>query len=130
MNLSRNFAQVLTGCDMEARTAIKDAITKRAAALIPTFTQRKSDPRQSLGYCYDGNRTRPENLGWRLLQAVELSHLEQPGAGCMGSPALKNKKVPTPTVEAIEAGQFDEVIEITWHEAASAEYWYRYEKQW
>ena len=60
------------------------------------------------GFCYDGNRTEAENLGWRTKQSV----------GFEKSP------------EEIASGEYDEQIVIGFHEAASSEYYYRYEKDW
>ena len=73
------------------------------------FAERdESYPGAFTGFSYDGNRTEPENLGWRTRQTV----------GFEKSP------------EEIAAGGYDEQIVIGFHEAASSEYYYRYEKDW
>jgi len=59
-------------------------------------------------YCYDGNRTQAENIGWR---SAQTSGFEVPPA-------------------KVEAGFYDEAIAKGFHEAASAEHYYRYEKDW
>lgn len=64
-------------------------------------------PHQGGEFCYDGNRCKPESLGWRLVQNY--------GA---------------PDVAEIEAGALDAEIVATYHEAANAEHWYRFEKDW
>lgn len=58
-------------------------------------------------YLYGGSRTMPANLGWRFLQNYG-----------------------EPTFEALMAGEYDEHLIANYHDAASAEHWYRYEKQW
>lgn len=78
------------------------AVATRAALIIPALTQRTGD------YMYSGNRTQPENLGWRLRQA----HGE------------------AATTDQIRWGFIDHLIADAWHAAASAEYYYRYEKDW
>jgi len=101
------FASLLTGNDhYTPANDVKTAIAVRATKLIPNFVQKQWSP-GDLDYCYDGNRCKPENLGWRFQQSF-------------GSPEPLQ----------IEAGEFDAQIEATYHEAAGAEYWYRYEKDW
>jgi len=65
------------------------------------FTYRDGD------FCYDGNRCKPESLGWRFVQTF--------GAPC---------------VAEIKGGALDAEIAATYHEAAEAEHWYRFEKDW
>lgn len=74
------------------------------------FAERDASHPDSMGmgFCYDGNRCEADNLGWRTRQTV----------GFELSP------------EQIAAGEYDESIVIGFHEAASSEHWYRYEKDW
>ncbi len=62
-------------------------------------------------YCYDGNRCRPENLGWRFVQHLSLGDN-------------------SPTAIEVNDGMWDDDILATFHEAAGCEYYYRYEKDW
>lgn len=102
---------VFTGSDPWERDEVKDAIGKRLTAILPTLKQRGGlEVPQHLWherYLYDGNRCKPENLGWRFVQNY-------------------GNREPA----AILRGDLDAQIEATWHEAAHAEYWYAYEKDW
>ena len=104
-------ATVLTGMNCHAeRDGLDSAVAERFEIIKGTeaFTQRDADdPRTMFGWCYDGNRTKAENLGWRFRQ----DH------GALDP-------------EAIKAGKYDRLIEATFHGAADAEYYYRYEKDW
>lgn len=124
MNHDKTFVQILTGNDQGGASDLKQAVAARAAVLIPSFTPRRGD------YAYDGHRCTPKNLGWRFLQNVRLSRLPQQPGGCVGPRELAGADLPEPTIEAIERGEFDRAIEATYHDAAGAEWWYRYEKQW
>ena len=107
-NIDETFLSVLTGSDCWGSDPLKAAVAKRATDLLPTLRQKQDheDP-VGMGYIYDGNRCKPQNLGWRFRQ---MFGDHEP--------------------EAILAGECDEEIEETWHEAAHSEYWYRYEKDW
>lgn len=105
------FNAVLTGTSPYATDDFSKAVAERFEAIKggEAFAERdENHPDAMLGYCYDGNRCRAENLGWRCSQTV----------GFDMSP------------EEIAAGAYDEQIAVGFHEAASAEYWYRYEKDW
>lgn len=100
------FVSLLTGNDhYTPANPVKDAVAQRAAVLIPGIPQQHPK-----GYdaCYDGNRCKPENLGWRFQQYF-------------GNPS---------DPQEVLDGEWDEQIVATYHEAASAEHWYRYEKDW
>lgn len=58
-------------------------------------------------FLFDGARTLPENLGWRFIQSYG-----------------------TPPVAAVLAGEYDEQLRANYYDAAGAEHWYRFEKQW
>ena len=108
--MDATFATILTGTNCHAeRTAVDWAIANRFTEIRghEAFAPRDAnDPRsRGFGFCYDGNRTQPENLGWRFVQ-------------------MHGKVNPA----AIEVGAFDTEIAETYHEAASSEHWYRYEK--
>jgi hypothetical protein len=97
---------------VSANKAICDAVAARVTGLILTTLKPKADNEPNgdshpTGYCYDGYRTEPSEIGWRFIQ---------------------NYGEPTP--ESIAAGEWDEAIVWTFHEAAASEYWYRYEKDW
>ena len=77
------------------------AVAERFSAIRDSLTQRTGN------LCYDGNRTKPTSLGWRLRQHFGIS-----------------------PVEDVLAGKIDSQIEEMWHYAADVEYWYRYEKDW
>jgi hypothetical protein len=64
---------------------------------------------------YEGGRTAPSELGWRFRQSV---------LGWIGA------TVPADMPKAVLEGKFDAEIEATWHDAARAQHWYTYEKQW
>jgi len=86
---------------------LKIFIGVRAAKLVHRFSRRDtaSHP-HSQGYVYDGPRCAPENLGWRLLKLY--------GA---------------PNFEEIQSGKWDSAIEETFHLAAEAEHYHKYEKE-
>lgn len=109
--MDQTFLQVLTGCDMAQADPIKVAVATRFAQILPTLKRRGGlEVPAHLWHerhIYDGNRCKPENLGWRFRQSFG-----------------------DPEPETILAGAWDAQIEATWHEAAKAEYWYAYEKQW
>ena len=109
--MDSTFAAVLTGTSPFESDAFTEAVAKRFESIKggEAFAERdENHPDAMFGYCYDGNRCRPENLGWRSAQTV----------GFRMSPEL------------VEAGEYDEAIAIGFHEAASSEYYYRYEKDW
>lgn len=104
-------ATVLTGMNCHAeRDGLDLAVERRFEAIKGTdaFAHRDhNDPRTMFGWCYDGNRTRSSELGWRFRQ----DH------GALDP-------------VSIEAGAHDAKIAATFHNAADAEYYYRYEKDW
>lgn len=106
------FAAVLTGTSPYEADDFTKAVAERFEAIKDdaAFAHRDHNHPESrgMGFCYDGNRTRAENLGWRVAQTV----------GYEKSP------------EEIAAGLYDAEIAIGFHEAASSEYYYRYEKDW
>ncbi len=109
--MDSTFAAVLTGTSPFAADDFTEAVAARYLLIKDTkaFVERGPDhPDVSFGFCYDGNRCRPENLGWRTAQTV----------GFELNP------------EQIAAGEYDDQIAIGFHEAASSEYYYRYEKDW
>jgi hypothetical protein len=83
-------------------TEIDCAIATRFNHIKDSFVQKEGD------FIYDGGRCIAEKLGWRFEQNTEHRF----------------------NVEDVESGKCDTDIERTWHDAASAEYWYRYEKRW
>ena len=84
---------------VEAPKDICDAVAERARYLIPRIYVKPG------AYVYTGYRTKPEELGWRFIQMHGEKH-----------PCF------------ILAGEHDEQIVETFHEAASAQHWYDYEK--
>jgi len=102
--MDNTFASVLTGADCWGPHKVKETVAERAKTLLPTLKQEHPE-----GYdaCYDGNRCKPENLGWRFRQSWGDHKLED-----------------------ILSGKCDAEITATYHDAASAEHYYRYEKDW
>jgi hypothetical protein len=99
---NNTFLGVLTGTDQFSQPdPLKAAIAVRLTALIPAIKQKEGD------YCYDGNRCKPENLGWRFQQ--EIGH---------------------PSLDEVKAGKWDDEVEWTYHHAANAEHYYRFQKDW
>lgn len=76
------------------------AVQDRFEQLLPGLEQNQGD------YCYDGNRCTPREVSWRVGIIEDM------------------------TPEQVTAGELDDCIVATWHERASAEHWYRYEKDW
>ena len=108
-NLGQDFLTVLTGSDCRGRSSLKDAVARRATILLPSI-QGRGDSNQDdyfRGYVYSGSRCRPENLGWRFIQSYG-----------------------EPSPYEVLCGRWDTQIAETVHEAAAAEHWYKYEKQW
>ena len=98
------FLGVLTGTDpyFGQDIDIKRAVAQRFEGIKAGFKQQAGD------LVYTGNRCRPTELGWRFIQN---------GGGNW-------------TPLDIIVGKADSGIEATWHDAASAEHWYTYEKDW
>ncbi len=110
MNHSATLANLISG-NAHHTTSVDQAVEKRfieireqGPLLSPVLVGHRDI---GSGYCYDGNRTEPENLGWRFAQYYD--HI---------------------TSEEIASGEYDEAVIWTYHEAASSEYYYRYEKDW
>ena len=105
------FATILTGLNCHAPLdGLDTAVAHRFEGILGTeaFAERDhTHPDCMFGYCYDGNRTRGESLGWRFRQ--EHGALDP---------------------VSIEAGAHDALIASTFHSAADSEYYYRYEKDW
>ncbi len=101
-------------------SAIDSAVAYRFNVIKNTLKHKQGE------YIYSVFRTLPSSLGWRFRQNLGMRE------------SWPNSTVPFPdfgkvadaTPEAITAGDFDECISYTWHDAAAAEWWYRYEKQW
>jgi len=98
------YNSLVTGDSPYANNAFSEAVAARFLNIKgdASFAERDES------FCYDGHRTNPENLGWRSRQIV----------GFEMSP------------DEIAAGDYDEAIVLGFHEAASSEYYYRYEKDW
>jgi hypothetical protein len=92
------------------RDGLDSAVAARFKLIRGTdaFAHRDADdPRTMFGWSYDGNRTLGSELGWRFRQ-------------------MHGSLNPEETVR----GTHDALIALTYHEAASSEYYYRYEKDW
>ena len=98
-----------------ARRLVDEAVAERFPQL--TIQRRSGD------YCYQDRRCSPENLGWRFRQRVFGANggPQLSGAGLYGVP-----KASMP--DEIRAGKWDAEIESTLHDAASAAWYYRHEK--
>jgi len=73
--------------------------------------------KRSGNYIYGAWRTTPEQLGWRYLQTIGLRDGLQ-------------AKIETSHITNVMLGRCDWLIEEVWHDAAAAEYFYRWEKDW
>jgi len=101
--MNNTFLGVFTGNDhFSAANPVKTAVAARLKQIVGGITE--GDPKE---FCYDGNRCKPENLGWRFEQ-------------WFGSPEPQ---------EILDGG-WDTQIEQVYQDAAGAEYYYRYEKDW
>ncbi len=95
------------------RQQVDDAVAARFLAIRKGLKRRTGD------YLYDGHRCLPEELGWRFRQNLSLK-LHEPGGLAWN---------PYPELPAeIEEGKHDGKIEHTWHDGASAEWYYTHEK--
>jgi hypothetical protein len=79
--------------------AVQAALLDRVSAVIA------SEPKRDGDYAYGLSKTHPEAIAFRVGNLVE----------------------PT-SPEDVQAGRFDIVIRDTYHERASVQYWYLYEK--
>jgi len=98
---------LLTGTAPIESNEIHQAVAIRFERIRDCLVERTGD------YVYIGNRCVPQNLGWRFCQNV---------GGFLGCTDFNPAE--------ILAGRFDAEIEETWHDAAGAEHWYMYEKDW
>lgn len=96
---------------MTPHETISLAVAERFNAIRHTLIEREGD------YIYNGHRTEADELGWRFRQ----NHPENPGLGLLW-PGYQGMELD------IIDGKHDAMIEAAWHDAASAAYWYRYEK--
>lgn len=101
----------LTGVMSACKTPFEQAVADRFKQIAPGLKRRTGQ------YLYDGNRCSPEQQGWRFHQNF---------AGQLA----RHRITPEPTPETILAGKHDAELEANWHDAASAEHWYTYEKDW
>jgi hypothetical protein len=92
---------------------VDKAVAERFKAIRKTLKVRDGE------FLYSGARCAPDFLGWRFRQNLSLE-LAQPG-GIGWEP-------PDTLAGEIAEGKHDAVIEATWHDAASAEWYYRFEK--
>lgn len=115
-DITTAFLGTLTGNDPTGRgdpnsdrEKVKQAVAKRFTEIQGTLIKRPGLEHSdwSKRHLYDGNRCKPENLGWRFIQSYGMH-----------------------SVEDILSGKCDREVEGAWHENASAEYWYAYEKDW
>ena len=92
---------------------VDEAVAERFLAIRSKFRERPGD------YVYNGPRTAPDQLGWRFRQNMSLAMHDPRGLAWPCYPQLPDE---------IARGQHDRMIEHTWHDAASAEHYYLYEK--
>ena len=103
--MTPEFASLLTGRYAPRQLPqLAQAIKTRFITIRPKLVERKGD------YCYDGNRTAPDEVAYRPWTAFVADV-----GDCW---------------EAILRGEKDAEIEEIWHERAQSEHWYRYEKDW
>lgn len=94
------------------RNLLNKMVAKRFSQLQPYLRKKNGD------YIYGRYRTKPENLGWRFRQTYYFRN-----GGLQHKPSLW-------LCLKVWLGFEDDLLEKVWHDAASAEHWYRYEKQW
>jgi len=88
-------------------------------AVETRFNQIKAGLSRKVGdYIYSG-RTNPTQLGWRFRQNYESE---------CGKHLFSRRCAKDIDTNDILNGVYDDLIEYTWHDAASAQYWYTYEK--
>jgi hypothetical protein len=100
---------ILTGVNCHAQRDALDLAVERRFEQIKgsdAFAHREADS-PGFDYCYDGNRTLGSELGWRFRQSFGALNPEETARGT-----------------------HDAQIASTYHEAAGAEYHYRFEKIW
>lgn len=95
----------------ELRAELDRAVMARFAIIRPRFQQRTGD------YLYSSH-----NWAWRFRQ----NHSQSDATGLAGLCGIIPDTMPT----EVALGQWDSQIEETWHDEASARYFYRYEKDW
>jgi hypothetical protein len=97
--------------------AVDRAVSDRAREIRSQWRQKDGD------YVYTGHRTGLDNLGWRFRQTFYNGQMtDAEGRAGLGA-------TPYPEMVAeIYTGKHDRLIEATWHDAASAEWYYKYEK--
>lgn len=118
--MDNTFISVLTGQDhMTPPSDVKSALVERARVLLPSLKQEHP---QGHDACYDGSRCEPENLAWRIRQNAQGWIRQAAGHG-----PQEDREI---TVELVSAGEIDDLIEYTYHDAATAEHYYRFEKDW
>lgn len=114
--MDNTFMAILTGTSPFEATELDEVVAKRFEKIKDgeAFAERDASHPDShgMGFCYDGNRCRPESLGWRFRQMHGRATDSNLNLG------------------EIKSGLWDEQIAATYHEAASSEYYYRYEKDW
>ena len=98
------------------------AVAERFTLIRPKLKERYDDSERRGGYIYNGPRCHPDNLYWRFHQNLRKSPEDILGQG-LRAPITEEE------IKGVIDGRFDKELEETWHDAARAEHWYRYDKQ-
>jgi hypothetical protein len=122
-NHAHTLACLLTG-HAHTITPVDEAVAARVEKLITANDPRlapidEDHPRYMFGVLYDGNRTAPESIAWRFEQNYRDTFWT--AVANRGTSAIRDE---------ILQGLWDTALIDTYHDAASSEYWYRYEKDW
>lgn len=103
----------------EGRPFLNRVAKARFKRIVTSFTKNEGD------YVYSGYRCSPENVADRFAGSVFRKFLGiDPFKGFIGTIKYIVAVVFT------KLGLLDKEIEATWHERASSEYYYMYEKDW
>jgi hypothetical protein len=92
---------------------LRKQIAERFESLLPTFTKKDGD------YIYGERRTSPDDVAYYM-----LNHM----FGVTGHCQILELDWDMPS--DVSSGKYDEAIKDKWHDRASAEHWYTYEKEW
>lgn len=102
----------------EGRPTLNSIAQARFEKILPTLAELEGD------YVYDGSRCSPPNVADRYSGNAFRKNFRQPWRGWLGKLHYVWACLST------WLGWQDKKIEATWHERASAEHWYLYEKDW
>ena len=123
---------ILTGI-APFRDKLAASVAMRFERIQHRLVERTYDNTE-FGYVYDSTRCLPDNLAWRMRQN-EWKSLFLPPCFVHSRDRTIRNRIKWALSEwtlplRIRLGRCDKQIEATWHEAAAAAHWYRYQKEW